>query len=285
MDFDRYNKTKEMAIVCIFANIFLSILKLTIGVISASYSMITDGLNSVQDTFSAIMTFIGNKIAGKPKDLDHPFGHGKSEYIFSMLVGTFIVFVYVNMISKIISNYINGEKVIFSYSLVIICIIALLVKLVLYMYTRRIAKKYHNMLALINSKEYKNDMFITSGTLLSVLFSNIFWIDTFVSILISIFMIYTGIKVFIQSYKVLMDTNVEDRVVEKIKEKILPIKGVEYIDGIISKPTGFNYIIIVEASVRGNLTVKDGHRIAHDIKDKINEIELVNDTIVHINPC
>ncbi len=285
MDFDRYNKTKEMAIVCIFANIFLSILKLTIGVISASYSMITDGLNSVQDTFSAIMTFIGNKIACKPKDLDHPFGHGKSEYIFSMLVGTFIVFVYVNMISKIISNYINGERVIFSYSLVIICIIALIVKLVLYMYTRRIAKKYHNMLALINSKEYKNDMFITSGTLLSVLFSNIFWIDTLVSILISIFMIYTGIKVFIQSYKVLMDTNVEDRVVEKIKETILPIEGVEYIDEIISKPTGFNYIIIVEASVMGNLTVKDGHRIAHDIKDKINEIELVNDTIVHINPC
>ncbi|MCX8074536.1 MAG: cation diffusion facilitator family transporter [Clostridia bacterium] len=284
MDLERYTKTKKMAIICIITNIFLSIFKLSIGIISMSQSMITDGLNSVQDTFSAIMTFIGNKIACKPNDTDHPFGHGKSEYIFSMLVGIFIVFVYVNMISNIISNYLSGQRILFSIWLMIVCIFALIIKLILFLYTRKIAKIYKNMLALVNSKEYRNDMLITSGTFISILFSNIFWIDVIVSILVSVFMIHTGIKVFIQSYKVLMDTNMENSVVEKIKEEILLIDGVEYVERIVAKPTGFNYIIIVRASVIGDLTVKEGDSIANNIKKRVNEIDLVNDTIINIIP-
>ena len=83
---DRYNVTKKAGIFGMLGNIFLLLIKGSIGIISHSQSMIADAANSVGDIFASLMTYIGNKIASEPKDDGHNFGHGKAEYIFSMFI-------------------------------------------------------------------------------------------------------------------------------------------------------------------------------------------------------
>ena len=83
---DRYSSTKAASILGIVGNIFLLIIKGIIGYITSSQSMIADAFNSAGDIFSSIMTFIGNRIASRPRDDDHNLGHGKAEYIYSMLI-------------------------------------------------------------------------------------------------------------------------------------------------------------------------------------------------------
>lgn len=83
---DRFKTTQKASVLGIIGNIFLLIIKAIVGVITRSQAMIADSMNSAGDIFSSLMTYIGNKIASKPKDDDHNLGHGKAEYIFSMLV-------------------------------------------------------------------------------------------------------------------------------------------------------------------------------------------------------
>ncbi|MNI78852.1 ferrous iron efflux protein F [compost metagenome] len=122
--------------------------------------------------------------------------------------------------------------------------------------------------------------------MLSVLFSkyNIFFMDIFVAICISCCIAYTGIMIFMEAYKVLMDTNIDNKVIDKIKEIVLDINGVVNIDEITAKPTGFKFLIIIEIAVDGTMSVNESHSIAHNIRDKINNIDEIYDTIVHINP-
>ena len=89
----RYNDIKKASIFGIFGNIFLLIIKGIVGLITKSQSMIDDALNSAGDIASSLMTLIGNKIASKPKDKDHNLGHGKAEYIYSMMISILMIVV------------------------------------------------------------------------------------------------------------------------------------------------------------------------------------------------
>ena len=122
----RYKSTKLASILGIVGNLFLLIIKAIIGFITNSQAMIADAFNSAGDIFSSLMTFIGNKIASKPSDDDHNLGHGKAEYIYSMLISIFI-FITACVILKNSILSIFDNKYHFSLWLIIVCIITIIV--------------------------------------------------------------------------------------------------------------------------------------------------------------
>ena len=122
---DRFKKVKIASIFGIVGNIFLLIIKGVIGLITGSQAMIADALNSAGDIFSSIMTFIGNKIASKPSDDDHNLGHGKAEYIYSMLISVVMFITVFFLFKNSLLSIINGKSYTFSVWLVIVCIITI----------------------------------------------------------------------------------------------------------------------------------------------------------------
>lgn len=284
---EKYNEIKKASILGIFANTFLAIIKLIVGLFSKSQAMVADGLNSLGDIVTSTMTLIGNRIACKPKDNDHPYGHGKAEYIFSLMIGLVLIEFSLQIIKNAIDCYINNIHLTFSIWLVIVSIITIVIKFVLYMYTKNIAKRNKSILLLANSQDHRNDIFLTFGTLISIISSifKLYYIDIIVAIFISFWIGYTAIKIIIESYRVLMDTNIDQKIIDNIKDIVLSINGVNHIDEIIAKPTGLKYLLIVKVSVPGEVSVNEGHKIAGIIREKVNELDTVNDTVVHINPC
>ena len=110
---EKFKLTEKASIFGIVGNIFLLIIKAIVGIVTKSQAMIADSVNSAGDIFSSLMTFIGNKIASKPKDDDHNLGHGKAAYIFSMLVSISMMFVAIKLLESSIKFLINPVRICF----------------------------------------------------------------------------------------------------------------------------------------------------------------------------
>ena len=286
MDEERFKLTKKAGIFGIIGNIFLLIIKAIVGFVFKSQAMIADSFNSAGDIFASLMTFIGNKIASAPGDDDHNFGHGKAEYIFSMFIGISMIFVAAKLFYDSISTLILGSELQFSWLLVIVCIITIFVKFLLYLYTKKASKKCNNILLESNMKDHRNDCIVTSFTLISVLLTlfGIYWFDGVVGIGISIWIGYTGISIFLESYNVLMDISVDEKTKDLILDIIHGYKEVKKIDSISSSPVGSQHIVFITICLDGNLSTFESHDLANSIEESINQLNNVYKTIVHVEP-
>ena len=284
---DRFEKAKTASKLGIIGNIFLLITKGTIGFITKSQAMIADSLNSAGDIFSSFMTYIGNKIASRPSDDDHNLGHGKAEYIYSMLISIIMIFMGLLIIREGTESLIKQKTYQYSIWLIIISIATIITKLSLYIYTYNVGKKYKNLLVKANAKDHINDCLLTTGTLISCILAkyNIFILDGIVGIIIGIWILITGLKIFKESYDVLMDKAISDETKKEVYEIIKQHKEIKKINHFNSTPIGYLYQISFTIFVDGNLTTFESHKIADklekEITKKIDEIYL---TVIHVNP-
>lgn len=284
---DRFKAAKRASILGIIGNVFLLIIKAAVGYLSNSQSMIADTFNSAGDIFSSIMTYVGNKISSKEADDDHNLGHGKAEYIYSLLISITMILMSLTVIKGTIETFINKEEFVFSIWLILVCLLTIITKFSLYIYTHYLYKKYNNILIDANSKDHRNDCLVTTGTLISILFSlkDIFWVDKVVGIIISLWIAYSGIKLFIESYDVLMDKCMDNLTKDKVYEIIKTHKEVIKVNHFNATPVGYQYQISFTIYVDGNLSTFKSHDIANhlerEIEKKIPEVYL---SVIHVNP-
>ncbi|MCR5147241.1 MAG: cation diffusion facilitator family transporter [Clostridia bacterium] len=284
---NRYKETKKASILGIIANTFLLTIKLIIGIMTNSQAMIADTVNSGGDIFSSLMTFIGNKIASKPRDNDHNMGHGKAEYIFSMLISISMILVAIKSFSNSVNALIHKEYFRFSWMLVVVCCITILTKFCLFLYTRMISKRHDNLLIRANSNDHRNDCLVTACTLISTLLSlaNIYWFDGIVGIGISIWICYTGIKIFIESYNVLMDKAFSEASKQEVLDIVKKHSEIEGVQDFSSTPVGYKYRISFTILVDGNLSTFESHDIANNLESEIEEnIEEIYLVVIHVHP-
>lgn len=286
MDNERFKITKKCGIFGILGNIFLLILKAFVGFTFKSQAMIADSLNSAGDIFASLMTFIGNKIASVPNDEDHNFGHGKAEYIFSMFIAISMILVASKLLFDSFQTLILGSQLQFSWLLVVVCIITIITKLSLFLYTRKAAKKYSNILLESNMQDHKNDCIVTSFTLLSIILTlfGIHWFDSVVGIGISLWIAYTGITIFMESYNVLMDISVDEKTKNIIMDIIHTYSEIKKVDNISSTPIGSQYIIFITIGLDGNMPTFESHKLADSLEKDVSKLNNIYKTIVHVNP-
>lgn len=284
---DRYKNVKIASILGIIGNIFLLIIKSIVGIMFNSQAIIADTFNSAGDVFSSLMTYIGNKISSKEADEDHNLGHGKAEYIFSLLISITMMLMAITVIKNSITNLIIKQYMTYSMWLVIVCIITITTKFLLFIYTHRISKKYKNILIDANSKDHRNDCIVTTLSLISIIFSfyKIYFIDCIVGMLISIWILVTAIKIFKEAYDVLMDKSMDDITKEEVYNIIKKYSEVKKVNHFNATPVGFKYQISFTIFVDGNLSTFESHEIANKIEREIEkEIEEVFLTVIHVNP-
>ena len=283
----KHDDIKKASIFGIIGNIFLLVIKSIIGFISGSQAMIADAANSGADIFSSLMTFIGNKIASKPRDEDHNLGHGKAEYIYSMLISiamiTFAILLLKDSALAIASKKVYDSSI----WLIIVCIITIITKLSLFIYTNKLSKKYNNLLIKANSKDHLNDCFITTMNLISSVLAmyNIYLFDGIVGIVISSWMLSISLKIFIESYNVLMDKSMSKIEKTKVLDIVKSHPEIKKVNHFNSTPVGYKYQISLTIFVDGNLSTFESHKIANDLeKEIIKTIDEVYLAVIHVNP-
>ena len=135
-------------------------------------------------------------------------------------------------------------------------------------------------------KDHRNDCVITSFTLISILLTlfGIYWFDSIVGIGISIWICYTGITIFIESYNVLMDISIDDKTKDLILDIVHSYKEIKGVDDIISTPVGDRYLIFLTIKLDGNLSTFESHELADSLENSVNGIDKIYKTVVHVEP-
>ena len=283
----RYESTKRVSFLGIIGNIFLLIIKFIVAIFSHSEAMMADAINSAGDIFSSIMSYIGNKIACIPSDEDHNFGHGKAEYIFSLFISIFMILVGVKILFDSIMAIVQGEIFTFSIYLILVCIITILVKLGLYLYARKSFLYHHNILVKATMKDHRNDILLTSGTLLSVIlgYFGYYFFDGIFGSITSVYIIITGIGILMESYRVLMDASISKKDKDFIIDFILSHSDVLKVEDFYTIPVGYKYVVVLTIDVDGNLSTFDSHGIADSLeKEIVRQFKKVYKVIIHVNP-
>jgi len=214
----------------IFVNIILALLKIMTGKIFFSMSLLSDGLNSLSDLITNVLVIVGLKVGSNPEDKEHPFGHGKIESVFSVIIGTFIMITAFELIkdnfSKLIS-FNSENNVNTTFIPIIITVLAILIKIFQLAFMQKKAKKYNN--ALINSllEDYKTDIVISTSVLIGLTLSKIHPIfDTVVGFIVSMYIIKSGYELIKENSLILLDSQ-DDALIEKIRSEILQFEEIE----------------------------------------------------------
>ncbi len=282
----RYKNAKKISFLSLLANIFLLIIKLVVGVLSNSQSMIGDALNSGGDIFSSMLSYVGNKIALKPRDDEHNLGYGKAEYIYAILIAVVMIYIAFKLFISSLKSLIWPNNYLFSWYLILVCLITILVKLILFFYTKKEEAKNHNILLKAAMNDHRNDIFLTLLNLVACLFSyyKITIIDSLVGTFIAIWIFYTAYKIYKEAYFILMDRSIDEESKKQVLEIIKKHPEVIKINHFNSTPVGYQYQINLTIFVDGNLTTFASHEIANQLEKEIDEIDNICLTVIHVNP-
>ena len=270
----------------IIVNILLSAIKLIIGIFANSISIISDALNNVTDAGSSIVTMIGFKMSQKKIDRDHPWGHGRMEYITAFIVDVLIVLVGLELFRSSFDKIISPELPDINNVTIIILVIAVLTKLWLFLFYNKIAKIINSAAIKGNAYDSISDSVSTFVVLLSAIIAKIYGIsiDGYASILVAIFILFTGFKALKETIDLLLGMKPEKEFVEKLEEFTKNYEMISGIHDIMVHDYGpGRKIISFHAEVPADCDICKAHDIIdqmeQDIYDEFNCI-----TTIHMDP-
>jgi cation diffusion facilitator family transporter len=287
----RKNILRRVVLISLIGNILLTIIKLISGYYGKSESLFSDGINSFVDIFISLMLFIVLKVSSKKADDNHPYGHEKYEGILYLFLSMFIMVVAIilgfNSISNLIFSINNPTLIVQPlFMTIIVVIIALIMKVGLYTLNFKTAKKYNSVAIYADSKNHLFDILSTTISLISIILTRLgaLHFESIASILIAIFIFYSGFKMVLDAISYLVDEAPDIEVIASIKDSILTCQGVIKIDDLKVRKHMSQLYVDVEISVDSNLSLQSAHNISEDVHDHIEELYDVIHCMVHVNP-
>lgn len=282
---------KDMLFISKFAictNIILAFLKIAAGKIFFSMSLLSDGLNSLSDLITNVLVIVGLKVGSNPEDKEHPFGHGKIESVFSVIIGTFIMITAFELIkdnfSKLTSLSSESNLKI-TVIPIIVTILAILIKIFQLSFMKKRAKKYNN--SLINSllADYNTDIVISVSVLIGLSLSRIHPVfDTIVGFIVSIYIIKSGYELIKENSLILLDSQ-DDELIEKIRSEILQFKEIENAHDFRMTTSGKDIYMFADVRMDKNKTIEEAHDITNKISKKIkHKYKNIKRLLIHIEP-
>ena len=277
------------SIVGIITNLILAAIKLIAGILSSSIAIIADALNNFSDAGSSIISFVSFKIAAKPADKEHPFGHARIEYVSSMIVSFLILIVGFELMTSSVSGLFNknSSKLTVSTLTYVILSISIFLKLWLGLFYRKIAKKIDSSVVAAAAADSFSDCASTSAVLVSSIIVGLtdwWFIDSVVGLAVSIMIMIAGIKILIETKNSLLGEAPIQEVVDSIKstvEKYPEVVGIH--DMLVHNYGPKTYIVSFHAEVDGSQDIYELHDAIDNIEREINEDLRILCTI-HMDP-
>lgn len=271
----------------IFLNLCLFTAKLIAGVFSSSVSVIADAFNNLSDAGSSVVTFLGFKLASRPADKEHPFGHGRYEYVAGLGISVVILLVGIELIKSSIEKILNPEASM-QITLVSACILtaSVIIKLWMFFFNRYIAKKINSSALKATSLDSLSDCAATTIVLAGLAVSHFTGvrIDGWLGLAVALFIIFTGISTFRDSLSPLLGRSPDAEFVDSIKETVLSDEMVVGIHDLIVHDYGPGRIIIsLHAEVPCDQDILKAHD-AIDLVEKTLERKYNCLATIHMDP-
>lgn len=272
--------------ISIFLNFILFIIKLIIGLILKSVSITADSFNNLSDSASSIINLIAFKFSLKPPDKEHPLGHGRYEYISSLIISFLIIFVGISFIKSSFEKILSKETTSFNWILFFILIISIFIKIWIGFLNLKISKKINSQSLKATSVDALYDALITTVLSVSILLSNFtnLSLDGYAGIIISSFIIYSGIKLIKETLNPLLGEAPSEDFVQNLKSNILKHENILGLHDLIVHNYGPNRTLAsIHAEVPSNLSLIDVHILIDKIEKQIEQ-DMGIHLVIHMDP-
>lgn len=268
-------------------NIILCLMKFFVGSVTGSIAITADAVNNLSDAGSSAVTVFGFKMAGKPADREHPFGHGRIEYITAMIVSFIILFMGIELAIQSVNKIRSPEDVKFSLIGAIIIAVSILGKLWLALFNKKLGKRIDSPAMTAVVADSLSDIAATSVTLLALILSKFFpslHIDGWLGILVACFVLKAGVGIFRDTLSSLIGKPPSKELVEELKNKILSYDHVSGIHDLIMHNYGpDSFFATVHVEIPSDIDVMVGHDIIDHIENDIKK-EMGIELTIHYDP-
>ena len=283
----RFAYGKVTSIIGIIANLLLFIVKLTIGFMTGSVSIMSDGFNNLSDVMTCFVTVLGYRIASKPADREHPFGHGRVEYVVSFVIAVVIFTVSFELIKQGIQQIMEPNEILFRPILMLILVLSIGVKLWISYLNHTIGKKIDNLAMIATAQDARNDAWSTLITIVAMLLSQlktIFPFDGVATLVIACFILKSGYELIKEIIDRLIGKPADKVLVKQIRETILKYKEIRGLHDLIIHDYGPGVKIgSAHAEVDAKMNIVKIHDIIDQAEREVGDTLHVMMTL-HMDP-
>ena len=269
---NREKKIIQTSIIGVIGNVLLVAAKAFVGLLANSISIITDALNNLSDALSSTITIIGTKLSGKKPDKKHPFGHGRIEYLTSLIIGILVLVAGITAIYESIMTLIDKTQAEYKISSIIIISSAIVVKIGLGIYFQIVGKKTNSEPLKASGKDALFDALLSVATIIGIV-TTLVWkvnIEGYIGILIGLFIIRSAIEIIRDGASLIIGERADQETVNNIKRIVCSFKEVQgAYDLIINNYGNGRAIASVHIEVDDSLTARDIHHLSRQISEKV----------------
>jgi len=281
---------QKIIIGSLFSNLFLGILKLLTGIFGNSFALIADSIESFSDVISSVILFIGLKVSVKERDENHPYGHGKAEPIASIIL-TFLLFAAaVFIITESIHNIRTPHKAPASFTLILLGAI-IFVKEILFRFVNKAGEAHQSSAMKAEAWHHRSDALSSLAAFIGITIALIGGegyesADDWAALAASGLVIYNAWSIMKSALDELMDVAPDPSIAEQVKNIARKVPGVVELDKCLVRKMGFDFYVDLHVMVNGDISVKEGHKLAHDVKNQLlKDLPKVKDVLIHIEPA
>ncbi len=275
--------SSTVGIVC---NLFLAVLKFILGILSHSIAITADAANNLSDSASSVVTLVGFKLSSKPADREHPFGHGRIEYICALVIAFLVLLVGFELGKTSISRIMSGESAIFSPIVVLGLSISVCVKLWMSVFNKTLGRKISSSAMQAVSADSLSDALATGVTLISIIIAKFTTlpVDGYIGILVSLLVMWAGIGIVRDTLTPLLGTAPDPELVQNIHDEILAHNKILGIHDLIVHEYGPGRIFAsLHAEVSSSENIMDSHGVIDHIESEVSK-KLGIEILIHMDP-
>lgn len=274
------------SVTCILLNILLATGKIVSGILFGAISVMVDGFNNLTDCGSNVVSLISFKMANKPADKEHPFGHQRIEYISALIVGIIVIMLAIELATQSFDKIINPQTAQFSLIAIIVMCVSIVVKLWMFLFNRKLGKAINSSVLKATALDSITDCIATSAVIVALLVSN--WVgfnlDGYMGIVVAIVIGIAGIKIIRETMSKLLGQAPSEDVIDQIKQRIAKFPQVIAVHDLMVHSYGYSKLYAsVHVEVDSNMSTMDTHDLADNIERDFQQNTDIT-MVVHIDP-
>jgi cation diffusion facilitator family transporter len=285
---DRYSEARHVTLVGSVVDALLGVAKIVAGVIGSSQALIADGIHSLSDLITDVMVLVAMKHGGREADEEHPYGHGRIETLATVALGVALIAVGIGIAWDAVARMLSPERLLHPGWLALsVAVVSIVAKEIIYQYTMRAAERLNSNLLRANAWHSRSDAISSVVVVIGVIGSmaGLDYLDAVAAIGVAIMVSKIGVELAWHSSQELIDAAMEPEQVEKIRDVIQSVNGVQALHMLRTRRMGSDGLVDVHILVDPRISVSEGHRISDRVRGEIiRQVNAVRDVTVHIDP-
>lgn len=284
--YDRAKIAKETSFLGLISNIMVALLKVILYTFTGSISILSDAVNNITDCVGSIISIIGIKLAAKPRDRDHPYGHGRLEYLISLVVSGIVLSVGFQFLRTSVGKILHPVAITYPKSTIVVLIITVFIKFWQASFYAQVARAIDSTTLKAQEKDSLSDTLITLVVIVAIVIEKFTGkiLDGYVGVLVALFILYTAISLIYETISIILGRGLSEETKHEIKSKVSTYDGISNVHNMMVTDFGpDNIIVLIDAALDYNLTLEEAHNIVDKVEREVSELLGIK-LIIHADP-